>query len=108
MIARARLIEENANTSKLFEAIRYFRSNIKRMKYAENLARNLPIGSGVTEAAAKTIIKQRLCLSGMRWLNEGATIVLSLRALSQSGKRWNQFWEKISRYGFPIIENCFN
>jgi hypothetical protein len=107
MISKARLIEDEKHKSKLLEAIRYFRSNLKRMKYSENLERNLPIGSGVTEAAAKTIIKQRLCLSGMRWLNEGATVVLSLRALSQSGKRWNQFWEKISRYGFPIIEKCF-
>ena len=26
-----------------------------------------PIGSGVTEAACKTLIKQRFCLAGMRW-----------------------------------------
>jgi hypothetical protein len=38
------------------------------MNYAEYLSKNIPIGSGVIEAAAcKIIIKQRMCNSGMRW-----------------------------------------
>jgi hypothetical protein len=43
---------------------------------------NEPIGSGVTEAACKVIVKQRLCGSGMKWTEDGASVVLSLRALS--------------------------
>ena len=31
-----------------------------RMKYDQYCAMNLPIGSGVTEAASKTLVKQRL------------------------------------------------
>jgi len=33
----------------------------------------IAIGSGVTEAACKTIVKQRLCQSGMKWLELGAS-----------------------------------
>ena len=60
------------------------------------------IGSGVTEAACKVIVKQRLCESGMKWKNKGASIVLSLRTLVYSETHWNQFWGKISQYGFPM------
>jgi len=35
--------------------------------YVEAIAANLPIGSGITEAACKVIIKARLCCSGMKW-----------------------------------------
>ena len=37
------------------------------MNYAVFAAMSLPIGSGVTEAACKTLVKQRLCGSGMQW-----------------------------------------
>src|SRR5271169_564523 len=50
---------------------------------------------------AKTLVKQRLCCSGMRWTPEGAQIVLSLRALALTPSRWEQFWQKINRYGVP-------
>lgn len=86
------------------EAITYFQNNIdkSRMNYAEHVANNKPIGSGVTEAACKTIVKQRLCQSGMRWKEKGAAMILSLRALVKSTGRWQQFWRKINQYGFPV------
>jgi hypothetical protein len=59
----------------------------------------LPIGSGGTEAACKTLVKQRLCGSGMRWKSQGAKVVLSLRALVQTTNRWQQFWDKINQFG---------
>ena len=37
------------------------------MKYADYQNEGYPIGSGVTEAACKTVAKQRLSQSGMRW-----------------------------------------
>ena len=46
------------------------------------VARNEPIGSGVTEAACKVIVKQRLCGSGRKGKESGAAAVLSLRCLS--------------------------
>ena len=83
-------------------AIGYFRNNKKRMNYAKNAQANLPIGSGVTEAACKTLIKQRLCNLGMRWKEKGAAAVISLRSLAHTDCRWEQFWEKIDQYGFSM------
>ncbi|NEX22183.1 hypothetical protein G3480_18050 [Thiorhodococcus mannitoliphagus] len=57
----------------------------------------MPISSGVTEASCKTLVKQRLCASGMRWKNTGAKIVLSLGALTQTAGRWTQFWQRIDQ-----------
>ena len=69
------------------------------MDYVVNITENLPIGSGVTEAACKTLVKQRLCGSGMRWKKQGAKVVLSLRALVQTTNQWQAFWEKINQFG---------
>jgi hypothetical protein len=87
---------------KLQRAITYFSNHQHQMDYANYRANHFPIGSGVTEAACKTLVKQRLCCSGMRWKEKGASIVLSLRALVLTQTRWDQFWGKIDQYGFPI------
>ena len=86
----------------LNEAITYFRNHIHQMCYAKYVAQDLPIGSGVTEAACKTIVKGRLCRSGMKWKEAGAGIVLSLRALTHTEGRWEQFWSKVNQYGIAI------
>jgi len=85
-------------------AITYFanQSAAGRMDYAARVAAGEPIGSGVTEAACKVIVKQRLCGSGMKWTEDGAAVVLSLRALSYTPERWEQFWAKVKRWGFPV------
>jgi hypothetical protein len=66
---------------RLESAITYFNNHHHKMDYANALQNHWPIGSGVTEAACKTLVKQRLCRSGMRWKEKGAAVVLSLRAL---------------------------
>ena len=69
------------------------------MDYPGYLSENLPIGSGVAEAACKTLVKQRLCASGMRRRTKGARIILSLRSLASTHGRWAQFWQKIDQFG---------
>jgi hypothetical protein len=81
-------------------AITYFRNQKQRMNYGYHTARCQPIGSGVTEAACKVLIKQRFCKSGSRWKEEGASAVLSIRALKLTTGRWNAFWKRISQYGY--------
>ena len=81
-------------------AITYFTNHKAKMSYAKERALNHPIGSGVTEAGCKVIVKQRLCKSGMKWKEKGAGFILSLRALSYSTGRWKQFWSKVDQYGF--------
>ena len=70
------------------------------MDYSQYQKDKYPIGSVVTKAACKVIVKQRLSSSGMKWKKQGAQTVLCLRSLNYSENRWNQFWEKVSRYGF--------
>jgi hypothetical protein len=84
------------------KAVTYFRNQQERMGYAQRVKEKLPIGSGVTEAACKTLVKMRLCRSGAKWREQGAAAVLSLRAVSYTPGRWEQFWAKVDRYGFPI------
>jgi hypothetical protein len=86
----------------LEKAKTYFRNHHQQMNYAERLEANLPIGSGVTEAACKTIVKMRMCRGGAKWKEDGARAVLSLRTLIYTEGRWEQFWAKIDRYGFPL------
>jgi hypothetical protein len=86
----------------LDKARSYFRHQGGRMDYAARGRAKLPIGSGVTEAACKTLVKMRLCRSGAKWREQGAAVVLSLRALSYTPGRWEQFWAKVDRYGFPV------
>ena len=86
---------------KLQAAITYFSNHLHQMDYWRYAAAGYPIGSGVTEAACKTLVKQRLCCSGMRWTTAGAQTILSLRALVKTDCRWNQFWDKITRFGVP-------
>ena len=87
----------------LDSSITYFENHKYEMNYTESIEKNLPIGSGVTEAACKTVVKQRLCQSGMKWIEKGAGIILSLRTLVLTKGRWEQFWDKINQYGLPIL-----
>jgi hypothetical protein len=82
-------------------SITYFHNHLHQMNYSAYREKHYPIGSGVTEAACKTVIKQRLCCSGMRWKETGAAVVLSLRALVLTPTRWQQFWNKLNQYGLP-------
>lgn len=67
--------------------LRYFTTNRERMRYKEYRARGYPIGSGVVEAACKTVICQREKQPGMRWRRDTAEAIAHLRAVRHSG-RW--------------------
>ena len=72
----------------------YFSQGHSRMKYWKFSKHKLPIGSGVTEAACKVIIKTRMCRSGCRWTIESAEQVLLLRCMAYSGDQWPIFWKR--------------
>ncbi len=75
----------------------YFSNHISNMDYAGWQARLLPIGSGVTEAACKTLIKQRLCQSGMRWSIAASDALITLRALYLTPSLWDHFWTQTNK-----------
>jgi hypothetical protein len=101
--AKAKLGGKSPCHAALDRAISYFTNHEQRMNYHLYRAMGLPIGSGVTEAACKSVVKERLCGSGMKWTSDGAENTLTLRALTKSGDRWEQFWQKTSRFGFAKI-----
>ena len=76
---------------KIARELKYFRRNRHRMRYAALKEQGLPIGSGVTEAACKTLATQRMKRSGMRWGEQGSQAILSFRALVQSN-RFERAW----------------
>ncbi len=80
--------------------IKYLQHNRKRMNYFEYKQNNLPIGSGVVEAACKNLIGARLKKSGMSWSKEGGQSVLNLRGLILSN-RWEKFWKHFIKSHFP-------
>lgn len=54
------------------------------MRYPKAVEANAALGSGPVEAACKTLVTQRLKISGASWSREGAGGVLYLRSLLQS------------------------
>ena len=71
------------------KAYRYLRRHARCMGYAARRKVGLPIGSGVTEAACKTVFTQRLKRSGMTWGLAGGQVIVDLRVLVKS-----QVWER--------------
>jgi hypothetical protein len=74
----------------------YFKRNGKRMCYATFRQNGWPIGSGPIEAACKTLVKTRLCRSGMRWSRPGGQRILALRTYVKSN-RWDSAWQHIKQ-----------
>lgn len=83
--ALVHLREMHPRSKKIVTELKYFRRNRHRMRYAEMANRNLPIGSGVVEAACKTL-SSRHKRSGMRWRTAGGQALFTLRSLIQSDR----------------------
>jgi len=81
---------------RLQEQRTYFKRNGKLMRYATFRERGWPIGSGPIEAACKTLVKTRLCRSGMRWTRPGGQNILDLRIYVKSN-RWDSAWKQIKQ-----------
>lgn len=77
------------------ETLGYLKNNVHRMDYPRYLANGWCIGSGAMESACKTVVGQRLKLSGMRWGEQGTDEMCQLRALYRSEPRqWELFWTR--------------
>jgi hypothetical protein len=74
------------------KALHYFETNAHRMHYAWYRKLGMFVGSGTVEAGCKSVIGQRLKLSGMRWTEHGATGILTLRC-HEASNRWDQIWQ---------------
>jgi hypothetical protein len=70
-----------ARAERFWDSYRYLRKHGVWMKDAAYRRQGLPIGSGVTEAACKTVFAERLKRSGMTWSRAGGQVILDLRVL---------------------------
>jgi hypothetical protein len=86
------LHRKHPRSARVTKELAYFRNNRHRMRYREFKAEGLPIGSGVVEAACKTLVTQRLKQSGMRWEEQGGQAILTVRGWTQSGDRFERAW----------------
>jgi hypothetical protein len=75
------------------KAYNYLRRRTRWMRYLDYKAAHIPLGSGITEAACKTVFTQRLKLSGMRWTRDGARQILTLRTILLS-RTWEATYAK--------------
>ena len=66
-------------------AFRYLRKRRRQRAYSRYRRQGLPLGSGVTEAACKTVFTQRLKQSGMGWKIPSGQVIVDLRVLLLSG-----------------------
>jgi hypothetical protein len=89
------LRDQHPRSTKIATELEYFRKRQKRMRYAAMKAQGLPIGTGLTEAACKTLVTQRLKQSGMRWSQDGGQSILNLRSWAQS-ERFDQAWAMVA------------
>jgi hypothetical protein len=84
-----------------FTAYAFLRNRVSKMDYVSYRRLRLPIGSGVTEAACKTVFTQRFKQSGMKWTIEGGRPIVTLRVISLSG-----IWDEVRQaalYSAPTI-----
>jgi hypothetical protein len=89
------LATKHGRKTAVTQTLAYFRKHKKRMRYYELQSKGLMIGSGVVEAACKTLVTQRLKQSGMRWSAGGAQAILTPRGWDQS-ERFDEAWALVA------------
>lgn len=74
----------------------YFRTNQQRMRYPAFRAQGMHLGSGIAEAACKTVVSTRAKRSGMRWTPQGLAAILALRTALLS-QEFEHHWQAYSK-----------
>ncbi len=90
---------------KLKEHITYIENNNDRMRYRSLRQQGMPIGSGITESACKTLVNMRAKGAGQRWSVPGLRGTLQLRALNASD-RFDSFWVHFVKTHVANINDC--
>jgi hypothetical protein len=89
---RWRRIVLGAKREQYRTAYNYLRKRIRWLDYVRYRHEHLPIGSGVTEAACKTVFTQRMKQSGMTWNLVSGQWILDLRVIHLSGV-WTEVYQ---------------
>ena len=86
---------DNEAATKLID---YYSTNINRMDYKQYKQIGCGIiGSGAIESTHRTLIQERMKLSGQRWSKNGAQNMLNLRVTNMNGQ-WNKIIRLVKTY----------
>jgi len=95
LLRQERAIHRGGKREAIQSLITYLENQGERLRYDRFRTRGLDIGSGRVEAMCKQV-GVRMKRNGMRWSDEGAQAVLSLRS-AWLNNRWEEFW-----HGHPL------
>lgn len=79
----------------LRQALGYFLTNRRRMRYRQFRQAGYPVGSGAVESACKVVVQGRMKDGGMIWSRNGAQTMLALRSTILSD-RWHTVWPNLT------------
>ena len=91
-----RLIDElhgHLSCAPALKQAKYFENKRERMRYTKFKAQGICVSSGVLEGACKSLVGNRLKLSGMHWTVAGGNAIIALRCCVESD-RFDDFWER--------------
>ena len=71
---------------------RYLDKRQDQLDYRSAMERGLPIGSGEIESGHRSVIQERLKISGAWWLEENVPKMLALRVARANGE-WQSYWQ---------------
>lgn len=78
--------------------VRYLENRRTQLDYQGALRADLPIGSGEIESAHRSVIQERLKISGAWWSEANARKMLALRVTRANGE-WPIYWQQQARAG---------
>jgi len=76
----------------LQKTITYFANHKHMMRYNEYLQKGYPIGTGLIEGTCRSLVKDRMDISGAKWTQAGAEAILRLRSVKKNSD-WNAYWD---------------
>jgi hypothetical protein len=94
--------EAGQNCPGLKRAVDYLRAKRPYLGYDMALALGWPIASGLVEGACRSIVKDRLDITGARWSLRGAEAVLLLRTVITNGD-FEEYWTFHTRQDYQRV-----
>lgn len=73
---------------------RYLDKRRHQLDYRSAIEAGLPIGSGEVESAHRSVIQERLKISGAWWREDNASMMLTLRVARANGE-WQSYWSSL-------------
>ena len=103
---RLRLTNRQTEVKAIEQALSYLKNHRTRMGYHAAEQANLPLATGPTEAAAKSLVGVRMKRSGARYSQHGGQTILTLLAAHKSG-RFDTLWHVLAeRYAANVVRSA--